>query len=555
MPQTTEDAEKQAYHLLYQQWPRLWLAVYHHRTTRDTQMDFTDRPWLIDLYKDDSSYIVIKKASQVCISEWAFCEFFRQAMQGRPTMYILPTDRIVYEVTPRRIDRLIERVPFYRQGRESRVGKSNLLKGRKDSDTKSQKTLFGTDCNIVGANQVLNFFEKPVDVLIFDELDKCDQNNLVFAMDRLGSAENSLIRKLGNPTEANFGIDAEYEASDKKQWHIKCEHCGEWQPLDWFQNIVRQEDDGHFISLFDDGGKDLIPLCRHCNGTLDRLADGEWIAEYPDRDISGRFVSKLFAKLGADTLGLLPLRSLFRTFTESRGNPSKEQHFWNNDLGLAYSAGGSKITEQVLAACCDSEYEMPMKAEGTIAGVDIGNRLHLNVSKIIDGKRKKVFVGILGDYQELHHICKRLGVQIGVMDAGPEIHEPRQFVRAHPGWYLCRYNREDKMRLTGKNRYQDMDVDYVARTISINRTESLDCSFEDYVDNRIVLPFNYRSLDNGDFVKQMCMPTRIRKERPDGTFRHVWTKGEDHHRHADNYEAIAARLYSGVGSMITVVEV
>ena len=510
-------------------------------------MDFISRPWLIDLYKDHSSYIVIKKASQVCISEWAFCEFFNQAMQKHPVIYILPTDRIVYEVTPRRIDKLIERVSFYQ---------ANCSRHPKHSDTKSQKKLFTTDCHIVGANQVLNFFEKAVDVLIFDELDKCDQNNLIFAMDRLGSAQGSLIRKLGNPTESNFGIDAEYEASDKKQWHIKCEHCGEWQPLDWFQNIVRQEDDGHFVPLSDDdGGKDLVPLCHHCKKSLNRLADGEWVAELTERGISGRHVSKLFAKMGNDTLGLPPLRSLFKTFTESRGNPSKEQHFWNNDLGLAYNASGSKITEQTLAACCDLKYEMPAKAEGTIAGVDIGNRLHLHISKIEDGKRKKVFVSILGDYQELHHTCERFGVQVGIMDAGPEIHEPRQFVRAHSGWYLCRYNREDKMRLTGKNRYQDMDIDYVARTISINRTESLDCSFEDYVDNRIVLPFNYQSLDNGDFVKQMCMPTRLRQERPDGTFRHIWTKGEDHHRHADNYEAIAARISAGSSNMITVVEI
>jgi hypothetical protein len=539
-----EDFAQQEYALcrsVYAESPVLWLAIYHHVGAKGEQLDFANRPWLIQLYRDKSSYIVVKKAAQVGVTTWALCTMFAEAMQGHPGIYIMPTDRIVYEFTPRRIDRVIERVPLYA---------GHCAHGRKHSNTKTQKTLFGTDWSIVGSNVVTNFFERPVDVLIYDELDKCHQHNLEYAIDRIGASTNPVIRKLSTPTVERFGIDDEYDKSDQKIWMLKCSHCNHWQELDWFRNIVDVQKDDHRPQPYHTGRDGTIrAVCAKCHKVLDGTTKGRWVAKYPDRSISGYHISKLFA----DVRPTKVLNDLYDRFISAQGNPTKEQRFYNSDLGLPYTAKGSKITDNLLMSCVDLDYaELPMKAENTVCGVDIGNQLHVHISRIENGKRRKVFIGVVTDYNELHNLAVRYGVRLGVMDAGPEIHEPRRFVRSHPGWYLCRYNKDDRVGGTG---YDDIKVDHVARSISANRTETLDASFQDYLDRRVILPKNYRSIDNGDFAKQMTIPTRIKQERPDGTFRHIWTKGEDHHRHADNYEAIAARLYAGHSGFITVVEV
>lgn len=508
-------------------------------------MYFNDRLWLIDIYFDNSEQIVIQKSSQISITEMMLCELFAQAYQGRAVLYVLPTDILVYGFTPRRIDNLIGRVKLYRDS----CGNT-----RKASDSKKQKTLFGVDCNIVGANSDLNFYEKPCDVLIIDEHDKCDQDNLKIAWDRLESAKQNIVRIIGNPTFTGVGINERFEDSDHKEWLIRCDACGEWQPFDWFKNVVRKIDDKHyelrdnsFRGLEENSDGDASVLCRRCDKPIDRLKDGRWVAKHPGREISGYHASSIFGNPRPGTI----LR-LYQQFTAGLTNPTAMQLFYNNRLGLPYDAEGTKIDAALLRACADAEYSMPLKHDGPcVAGVDIGNQLHVTITENHKGKERYVFIGCLASYDELRQVVDRFNVRMGVMDAGPEIHEPRKFVRETPGaWYLCRYNLNDKLRQGAKCNYGNMFVDHKSRSISVNRTESLDESMENYVSQSAILPGNYATLDGGEFVKQMMMPTRVKEERPDGTFRYIWTKGVDHYRHSDNYRNVGVKMLRGQGGLV-----
>lgn len=531
---TASELDEQVYRHMLAEWPRLWLAVFHHRTTRGGVCDFVSRSWLIDIYRDKSHAIVIKKASQIGISDFLLCAMFDHARRGQAGLYVLPTDKIVYEFTPRRIDRLIERVPFYGD---------HCKQLAKHSDTKSQKTIFGVDWNIVGSNVITNFYEKPVDVIIIDELNKCNLENLAYAKDRVGAAVEEWSYKVSNPTFSGVGIDAEYEASDKRQWFVRCLHCNEQQTLDWFVNVVRQEESGSWTpkSLVSCGSPEsdgeIGVVCRHCEKPLNRLTDGEWVAEFPDRKISGYQVNKVFA----DGRSGPRMRELFDEFLMAMTNPTLKQRFYNNVLGVCYDAEGSRISDVMLEQCM-ADYSMPVSGEGTIAGVDVGGRLHLHVSKLEDGVRRKIFVGTVRDFDELSFKCKQYGVVRGVMDAMPETHAAKQFAFAHPGWLMCSYYPSDKVI--------DLKIDYANRTVSVDRTQSLDASFADYAEKRVHLPREWRSLDNGDFVKQMKAPTRVFDEDRQ---RYVWDEGSlaDHHRHADNYESIAARIGGSMGSALT----
>ncbi len=533
MPQfSLVQAREAALAIIEKRWPRLFLATIHHRSTRNTPLDFNNRLWLIPIYKDDHDKIVIQKSFQVGATDWALNELFCQACRGRAVMYILPTDVLVYEFTPRRIHKLIERVPYYRR---------NYMLGRKDSDTKKQITIFGVDCNIVGSNSEKNFFEKPVDVLIIDEMDLCVQNNLTFAYDRLGSSATdkgyaqTIWRKLGNPSIEGTGINEIFNNSKKCEWHIKCPHCNKWQTLDWFKNFVGQEESGQYFLLerhLPSGGNDATAHCRHCNKSINRLDKGEWIAEHPESDISGYHISKLF---GDPRDGII--NNLFEEFLKCQYNQSRLQHFYNQILGIPFTSQGTKLDETIMGKCVE-DYKMPLSSTETIAGVDVGGVFHVNISEIKNGIRRKVYIGTALDWNDLQLLVHRYKITRGVIDAEPEHHGAREFVMRHPGWYVCYYNLPD----TSKN---EIEIDHVTRTIRTKRTASIDESLSHWLDGRIVIPKNWMTIDNGEFLKQMKAPTRVLVEDARGNKKYEWQEGgkPDHYFHADNYERIAATMF------------
>ena len=68
-PFSLAEAERIAAADLLANHPRLFLAVFHHRTTRGEVMDFVERPFLVPIYKDKSDQIVVQKCSQIGMTD------------------------------------------------------------------------------------------------------------------------------------------------------------------------------------------------------------------------------------------------------------------------------------------------------------------------------------------------------------------------------------------------------------------------------------------------------------------------------------------------------
>lgn len=499
-------------------------------------MTFDRRLWLESIYCDNAKKIVIQKASQIGITEWMLTELFCLAKVGVSGMYVLPTKDWRNTFVPNRIDKAIQYVDEYR---------ANCNTGYKDAHNKGMKTLYGRNWKFVGANAVNDFYEFPAGAILIDERDRCDSNNLVYAFDRLGAAEDPIVRIIGNPTIEGFGVAHEYDQSDQRSWLVKCEHCGEWQPLDWFVNVVEQLDDGTFRAIDSSfhspsrgNGGDMRAYCRRCKKSIERLAAGEWVAKHPDIETHGYQVSKIFG----DPRSRDVIAEMYKEFIASQANPTALQRFYNNILGVPYEAAGAKINDSMLQACA-VDYEMPPMATGTIAGVDVGSILHVHISTITpDGKRRKIFIGTTPSFDGLSFLCKQYGITRGVIDAMPETHACKEFVRSHPGWLMCYYRPSEDKKLS-------VQADYVNAVVQVDRTESLDSGFAAVTGQQLEIPLAWRQLDNGDFAKQMKAPTRIYDE---DRGRFIWDEGgqADHHRHADNYELIAAKLGAGIDLLV-----
>lgn len=535
----TDQAERQAAAQLYVDFPRMAFAEYIHKPLKADRMRFDNRPWMDALYLDPSDKIVVVKSSKTGISEWALCDLFSMAQRGLSGMYVLPDRDVRNRFITTRFDVLTRTVVEYR---------ANLRQAKKEVDAKGLKTIYGQTWAFVGSGGKATFFEFNADAIIFDEYDKCDHGKLIYADDRTLGAARDIWRKIGNPTVSGFGISEEFEGSDKKFRLFKCGHCNDWQKLEWVGNFIREEDEGKF-SLINAGDsiEDATAVCRYCEGTIDRIyGPADWVPEYQGRAVSGYQVGRLFAFPGNDEPDYIRpvIKETFATFLKAQGNPTRLQRFWNNILGLPFAGSGSKFNLEILEDC-KTDYIMPMKSTGTYAGVDVGGRLHLHIEKVIKGKRRKLFIGTVPDWNELHTVCKRFGVTGGVVDAEPEHHKAKEWCDAHPNWYVCYYNLPDTAD-------DEIDIDFKTMTIRTKRTASLDESLQACCEQRVEVPKDYKTIDGGDFARMMCASTRVQVIDAKGKVKFVWTKADDHHQHTDNYARIASEIARGA-NLISVI--
>jgi hypothetical protein len=330
---------------------------------------------------------------------------------------------------------------------------------------------------------------------------------------------------VGNPTTSAFGIDALYKTSDRKQWRIPCPHCGAKQSIGWFTHVVREISEGEY----EPRSPVLSVLCAKCERDMDRLAPGEWVAEYPGRDASGYHISQLFS-------GSVSLTEMWAAFERGLANQTELMRFYNSVLGLAYEPAGAKLSPAILDRCVD-QYGQASKGENCSGGIDVGALLHY----VIRIGERVVRVGTAREFEELDNLVAAFP-GVWVIDALPETRKAREFAARHPRQvYLCTYVSTD----TTKGFVLDPD----AMTVKAHRTQSMDDSHSSWIRGESRLPRDAASVP--EFFDQMCAPTRVferRGETDSGRF--VWREGDqaDHYRHADNYSYLAKTISETSGS-------
>ena len=73
-------------------------------------------------------------------------------------------------------------------------------------------------------------------------------------------------------------------------------------------------------------------------------------------------------------------------FVDAVLNQTKLQQFYNSELGLPYEGRGDKLGYGDLDKCVEP-YIIPIRANGTVAGTDVGNLLHTRIDEFIEGKK------------------------------------------------------------------------------------------------------------------------------------------------------------------------
>ncbi len=492
--------------------------------------DLVRHPYLVDLYNQTAREIVVYKAGQMGASEWAVSRALWSADQrGATVLYIFPTDTHVSDFSSARIGPAIEASPYL----AGIVIEGSAGQGKRGADRVTLKRvrnrfiyLRGGQVDTKGNAPQLKSID--ADVVMLDELDEMDPRAPAIARKRLGHSQLAEVCSLSTPTYGGVGIHAEWLRSDQREWYVRCEHCGERQPLTIHQ-VVTEWDNLQRPVCWHGGPNRAFIACRSCGQELNRLAPGEWVATHPGREVVGYHLSHLFSP----TASLLAIVQALQSADETT-----RKECVNQDLGEPYTPRGGQLTKAHLDACRREYGHGPVPNEETFMGVDVGGVLHVVIRGRIDpvsGERPQRWAGAV-DWDDLDQLMLQYHVAVCVMDALPETTKAREF-QSHfaPGRVWLSYYPNQKV---GSKRAVPVDFDEVNVVVDLDRTRTLDTLYGRFYAPLNTLPANARDIPH--YYDHLVAPVRILEAGPGGkpVARYV-ESSPDHFAHAENYCAVA----------------
>jgi hypothetical protein len=458
-------------------------------------------------YLDNHPHQVELKATQMgCTTRAMLKALYGARYRGyKGILYLFPSRSDVLDFSRGRVAPLIDENP------------DSIGKWLRDADSAGLKQVWNTFLYLRGMQSRVGLKSVPADFVIFDELDEAPQNAIDMAMERMAHSEFKEVLKLSNPTLPDYGIDKAFQETDQRYWLLKCTKCGHYTCLeDTFPECLIEIETGDRV----------IRACERCKSELNP-AIGEWVAKRPSiEDKRGYHYSQLFSQY-VDPADIL---HHFRT-------TNNLQDFHNLKIGNAYVEAENRLSVQEVLALCGNDGIASSDPGPCSMGVDQGKDLHVVIGKRHFQKAGKiVHIGVYKDWEELDRLMKNFNVSRCVVDALTETRNARSFAERHRGKvFLSYYNERQK----GRYRWNEADM-----TVQSNRTESLDASHREVMDQSIVLPKECGVVR--EFAKHLHnVAKKLQEDEETGSKRYVYIKlGPDHFRHAFNYEALSRQFGS-----------
>jgi phage terminase large subunit GpA-like protein len=312
-----------AHRVLGTPFPGLWTFKWH--------------PWLEELHKSTAQLNIAQKAAQLGFTETMLnIVFFKIDTQQVDCLYILPAKTPdAGDFSAGRFDPALELSPYL----------TRLFSDVKNIGHKRAGT---TNLYIRGSRSRAGLKSIPVGCIIMDEVDEFNQDNIALAIERTAGQKEHLIWMISTPTLPLKGINKYYEISTKENYFFKCPSCNRYINLVFPDSIEITAE-----SLDDPNIHRTFLKCRLCQSKLEhkdkpryftnkyRGGTGEWFSEdpqYKNRDIRGFHINQLYS----------PTRSpveLAQAYIKSLYDPSDEQSFYNDRLGITHIVEGAQITD------------------------------------------------------------------------------------------------------------------------------------------------------------------------------------------------------------------
>lgn len=542
-------------------YPKYWART-HLVTDRGlpfSQIDWSARPWLEQLYDDTHPEKAAEKAAQLGLTTEALIEaLHRAAVWGETVIYTMPSGVDAKLLVNDRLNKLIDASPYLRAAL-GRTGSRGDTSRPTDNMTLKQFRSGGA-VHFRGTLGPTTALSIPAQALYHDEVDASQASKLEEYEDRLGGVANPLERRryrLSTPTVAGFGIDAVWQEGDGRRWLIRCAACRWEGEIDYWTH-TRGE---------------LTHLQCQCGAKLDpRL--GRYVADYPGRWLhsyrlsGGRLLLAVPGAQGEAELAAIHARRERTRFM---------RNFDNKVLGITSTEGVFQATmEQLRAALFNRPTYLPAIGPQTgsgpyFMGIDQGNTLTIIVHRcdpeLDEGHARVVFFGQFRDTSKGSAAWRKAAELMGTfrivmcgVDGAPQSAPAHDLAAAFPGRVLvCYYGEEMKTevavpasvakRATGQVSGRVSSVERV--DITIDRTQSLDNTMTDILGGRYWMPGPPTSPDIGEVLRQIANNARVPEGgEDDGEPVYRWiNKGPNDYFHAWNYGRIAEAEWRRQGSL------
>ena len=224
-------------------------------TSRGDPLDFDEHTYLVQIYEDQSQDITYMKSAQTGATERMLTEAMWLPDQFKEnSMYIFPTSGTVSDLVQERIDEPLNNNEYLRRV----SGRSKRIMG-KQADKIGLKRMSKGFVYFRGSNKPTQITSVPADAVFVDEVDRMVVENIPYFPKRLEHSNRKWQRWASTPTIPNFGIHKRFITTDQHHRYLKCTHCGEWQKLDFFENVKYEMKNDHeclWAKL----------ICKKCDG-------------------------------------------------------------------------------------------------------------------------------------------------------------------------------------------------------------------------------------------------------------------------------------------------
>lgn len=391
-----------------------WIQENKIKNEKGDLIDFTDHLYLYDIYADRSTDLVAMKAAQVGMSTLEVLKNMYDAKHQRlDIIYTMPTDEDVRLFVGGSVNRIIENNPI-------------LLDYTKDKDSIEQKSIGSSIIHFRGTWGARKAQSTPADRLVHDEIDTSKQVVIDGYQARLQHSKHKQTHVFSHPSFPGVTTDIYWKRSDQKHWFIKCPHCNFWQFLSW--DLVKPER----MSI------DIEKRCFHCKKCRKVLSDqdrrdGQWVAKYPGRAMSGYWIPLLIAPyISADYI--------INKFNGPKAVTPFE--FSTKVIGKPHNDSAAKLLRKHFMQNLTGSPWAPPEDARVIIGIDTGLRLDF----VMGTKDGLFFQGDTDKYETLDGYMRRWPKAIAVIDAGGDLIGSRAFAARWVGRVFLCYLTNDRKK-------------------------------------------------------------------------------------------------------------
>jgi len=414
-----------------------------------------DYQHLLPLYQDLSDSMVIMKAAQMGITEWALNRALWFAYTKKENViYTFPSRIDAGEFVQTRLD------PALSQFEE-------IFKATKEADRKRWvdnrriKQIGDNFLFIRGTRGESEALSVPAGLRIHDEIDRSIMRIVNQYRSRLEASQNKAEIFISNPTYSKTGIHKLFEESDQHHFFWDCD-CGE----------VTCVCCGYPHIIIDHEFK-----CPKCKRVIDR------------RRLTLRALNPQGKRRGYHFSHLVDLRKSARDIEEAAENYEDIRDFYNFVLGLPYEMQTDRLTQEAIEACIDARYRLLTRAQGTYMGIDQGIYIVI-LRPLDDGRLAVVWVekkDSLRGWDEIATLFDQFGVVSAVVDGEPDRLPASRLARKFPRRvWLAFYHaglRDQELKW-----FDPVDIEQEEPRVMLNRTMNFDRLFTQILDRGFVFP-------------------------------------------------------------------